>query len=70
MDSIAVDLGGGSPVIVGDEAVLFGAVPGGSETSSCMPVEDAARDAGTLHYELLVRVGARVPRVLSEGPGG
>lgn len=65
MDSISVDLGLDSRVAVGDEAVLFGEVPEDeAETSSRMLVEDAARDAGTLHYELLVRVGARVPRVV------
>ncbi len=64
MDSIAVDLGADSRICIGDEAVLFGALQGGPETPSLLPVEDAARDAGTLHYELLVRVGARVPRVV------
>jgi len=68
MDSIAVDVGAGSKVAVGDSAVLFGSLegePGAGETASCLPVEGAARAAGTLHYELLVRVGARVPRVVS-----
>jgi len=31
-----------------------------------LPVEDAAASAGTISYELLVRVGARVPRVYVE----
>lgn len=64
MDSITVDLGLDSRVSVGDEAVLFGALAGGPETPSLLPVEEVASEAGTLHYELLVRVGARVPRVV------
>ena len=63
MDSIGVDLGRESDVAVGDEAVVFGgSAP--DETASCPSVEEAALVAGTLHYELLVRVGARVPRVV------
>ncbi|MGH0034447.1 MAG: alanine racemase [Myxococcota bacterium] len=53
-----------APVAVGDEAVFFGVTEDGP-----LPVEDAARRAGTLAYELLVRVGARVPRRF-EGAGG
>jgi len=64
MDSLSVDLGADSRVAVGDEAVLFGALQGGPDAPSLLPVEVAAREAGTLHYELLVRVGARVPRVV------
>ncbi|MEN8181222.1 MAG: alanine racemase [Myxococcota bacterium] len=57
MDFITVDAGEG-PVEIGDEAIVFGAGPPGTPT-----VEEAARVAGTIPYELLVRVGARVPRV-------
>jgi alanine racemase len=60
MDYITVDVGGAA-VRVGDEAILFG--PG-------LPVEEAALAAQTIGYELLVRVGGRVPRRLvaaSEG---
>ena len=64
MDSVAVDLGDDSRVSVGDEAVFFGALDDAPETPSLMSVAAAAQDAGTLHYELLVRVGARVPRVV------
>jgi alanine racemase len=46
-----------APVSVGDEAIFFGTTPDG-----VLPVEEAATAAGTLSYELLVRVGARVPR--------
>jgi alanine racemase len=58
MDSITVDVGD-APVELGDEAVLFGR----SEHAGSLPVEEAAEAAGTLSYELLVRVGGRVARV-------
>jgi alanine racemase len=58
MDYVGVDVGD-VPVEPGDEAVLFGAGDDGA-----LPVEDAAQAAGTIGYELLVRVGARVPRVV------
>ena len=60
MDSIGVDVGRDVDVQVGDEAVILGTARDGSNG---VPVEDAADAAGTLSYELLVRVGARVPRV-------
>jgi alanine racemase len=44
---------------VGQEAVAFGVARSGER----LPVEDLARAAGTMPYELLVRIGARVPRV-------
>jgi alanine racemase len=56
MDYIGVDVGA-ARVEVGSEAVIFGAGPDGG-----IPVEEAAEDAGTLSYELLVRVGSRVAR--------
>jgi alanine racemase len=58
MDFLTVDAGD-APVEVGDEAVLFGV----SESGETLAVEELARAAGTLSYELLVRVGARVPRI-------
>jgi len=57
MDYVAVDAGD-TPVEIGDEAIVFGAQAG-----AALPVEDAAVAAQTLPYELLVRLGARVPRV-------
>jgi len=56
MDYVGVDCGE-APVEIGDEAILFGVGPG-----SRLPVEEVAACAGTISYELLVRVGARVPR--------
>ena len=59
MDFVGVDVGE-APVAVGDEAVVFGVG---------LPVEEAAAAAGTIPYELLVRVGSRVPRVyVGDGP--
>ncbi len=52
MDYIGVDVGD-DPVGIGDEAVLFGIDE--------LPVEEVAELAGTIPYELLVRVGKRVP---------
>ena len=57
MDYVAVDAGE-TKVEIGDEAIVFGAGSGG-----VLPVEEAATAAQTLPYELLVRLGARVPRV-------
>jgi alanine racemase len=57
MDFVTVDAGDG-PVETGDEAIVFGAGPPGTPR-----VEEAARAAGTIPWELLVRVGSRVPRV-------
>ncbi len=53
MDYISVEVGT-HPVEIGDEAVVFG--------EGRLSVEDAAAAAGTIAYELLARVGRRVPR--------
>jgi alanine racemase len=58
MDFVTVDVGD-APVAIGDEAILFGAGAAGR-----LPVEEAAEAARTISYELLVRVGTRVPRVV------
>jgi alanine racemase len=57
MDFITIDAGD-ARVAIGDEAILFGEGQG-----TRLPVEEAAAAADTIAYELLVRVGARVPRV-------
>ncbi|SEL07236.1 alanine racemase [Streptacidiphilus jiangxiensis] len=56
MDQFVVDLGGDSAE-VGDLAVLFGPGDRGEPTA-----EDWARAAGTISYEIVTRIGARVPR--------
>jgi len=57
MDQLVVDVGD-HPVAVGDEAVLFG-----DPTEGSPPVELWADAAGTINYEIVTRIGPRVPRV-------
>ncbi|MEU5956843.1 alanine racemase [Streptomyces sp. NPDC047525] len=57
MDQFVVDLGGDEPE-VGSEAVLFGPGDRGEPTA-----EDWAQAAGTIAYEIVTRIGSRVPRV-------
>ncbi|MCX4576926.1 alanine racemase [Streptomyces sp. NBC_01571] len=57
MDQFVVDLGGDEPE-PGTEAVLFGPGDRGEPTA-----EDWARAAGTIAYEIVTRIGTRVPRV-------
>ncbi|MDX3619313.1 alanine racemase [Streptomyces europaeiscabiei] len=57
MDQFVVDLGGDEPA-AGDEVVLFGAGDRGEPTA-----EDWAKAAGTIAYEIVTRIGTRVPRV-------
>ncbi len=54
MDTTVIDVGSAADVEVGDWVECFGAHIG---------VDEVADRAGTLGYELLTRVGARVPRV-------
>jgi len=56
MDTLTVDLRGHPRARPGDEVVLWGAE---------LPVERLAEAAGTIGYELLCRVGSRVPRVVA-----
>ncbi|MBC9725705.1 alanine racemase [Streptomyces sp. TRM68367] len=57
MDQFVVDLGGDEPP-AGAEAVLFGPGDRGEPTA-----EDWAQAAGTIAYEIVTRIGTRVPRV-------
>jgi alanine racemase len=63
MDQFVVDLGG-DHAEVGDEAVLFGPGTHGEPTA-----EDWARAAGTISYEIVTRIGVRVPRTYVGGAG-
>ncbi|MGM1017366.1 MAG: alanine racemase [Actinomycetota bacterium] len=56
MDQFVVDVGD-APVGVGDEAVLFG-----DPTLGLPGATDWADVAGTINYEIVTRIGARVPR--------
>ncbi|MET7457038.1 alanine racemase [Streptomyces sp. NPDC005574] len=63
MDQFVVDLGGDEPA-AGAEAVLFGPGDRGEPTA-----EDWAQAAGTIGYEIVTRIGTRVPRVyVNKGP--
>jgi alanine racemase len=61
MDQFVVDVGDDS-VEPGDEVVVFGPGDGGEPT-----VEDWARAVGTISYEIVTRIGPRVPRVYTGG---
>lgn len=63
MDQIVIDLGPGAGEVAGDRVVLFGPGIDGEPTA-----EDWAVAAGTISYEIVTRVGARVPRQYTGGP--
>ena len=56
MDQFVVDVGD-HPVAVGDEVVLFG-----DPTLGAPAADDWATAAGTINYEVVTRIGPRVPR--------
>lgn len=56
MDQFVVDVAD-APVAVGDEVVLFG-----DPTLGVPAADDWARAAGTINYEIVTRIGPRVPR--------
>lgn len=58
MDQLMVDVGHIEDVLPGEEAVLFGIQEG-----SALPVEEVADKIGTINYEIVCMVGARVPRI-------
>lgn len=65
MDQVVLDLGAGSDAVPGDEVVLLGRGVDGDPTA-----QDWAEAARTINYEIVTRLGARVPRVyvgLDEG---
>jgi alanine racemase len=58
MDQVVVDAGPDAQVRIGDVAVVFGDAEAGEPTAT-----DWASAAGTIDYEIVTRIGARVPRV-------
>ncbi|MDO5634329.1 MAG: alanine racemase [Micrococcus sp.] len=62
MDQFVVDLGPDVVAEVGDEVELFGSRSG-------IPADAWADAAGTINYELVTRIGSRLPRVYRESPG-
>jgi alanine racemase len=57
MDNVTIDVGAGTEVSVGDEAILIG-VDGGERISA----EDVAHRLDTINYEVTCGLTARVPR--------
>ena len=62
MDQLVVDVGD-QQVEAGDEVVLFGAGDQGEPTA-----QDWAEAADTISYEIVARIGPRVPRVYTGAP--
>ena len=61
MDQVVIDIGE-HQVSVGDTAVLFGPGDDGEPTA-----DDWAEAIGTINYEIVTRIGGRVPRVYRGG---
>lgn len=64
MDQLVVELGPESDEDVGDEVILFGSGEQGEPTAA-----DWAAWCDTIGYEIVTRIGSRVPRVYRGGPG-
>lgn len=64
MDQVVVDVGD-APVAAGDWAQLLGTGEDGGPTA-----QDWAEAAGTINYEIVTRIGPRVPRVYVGGEAG
>ena len=62
MDQFVVDLDAGDAVAAGDEVVLFGPGTAGEPTA-----DDWARACGTIHYEIVTRMGGRLLRRYTGG---
>ena len=59
MDQLVLDLGPDSDAVVGDEVVVLGRGADGEPTA-----QDWAEAAGTINYEIVTRMGPRLPRVV------
>jgi len=60
MDQFVVDLGINSSAKTGDEVIVFGDGSAGEYT-----VDEWAKASGTINYEIVTRIGSRVPRIYS-----
>ena len=58
MDQFVVDLGSNSLAKTGDEVIVFGDGAGGEYTA-----DEWAKASGTINYEIVTRIGSRVPRI-------
>ena len=63
MDQVVLDLGPDASVAAGDEVVLLGVGADGEPTA-----QDWAEAAGTINYEIVTRMGPRLPRRHLGGP--
>jgi len=62
MDQFVIDLGPASSAQAGDRVTLFGTGESGEPTA-----QDWAQATGTISYEIVTRIGSRVPRVYVGG---
>ena len=60
MDQFVVDLGSDSLAKTGDEVIVFGDGSHGEYT-----IDEWAKACGTINYEIVTRIGVRVPRIYS-----
>jgi alanine racemase len=60
MDQFVVDLGADSLAKTGDEVIVFGDDSQGEYT-----IDEWAKACGTINYEIVTRIGVRVPRIYS-----
>ncbi len=58
MDQFVVDLGINSSAKTGDEVIVFGDGSSGEYTA-----DEWAKASGTINYEIVTRIGSRVPRI-------
>lgn len=63
MDQVVLDLGPYASEQDGDVVTLFGSTDGLAHSAPVPSAEDWAAAAGTISYEIVSRVGSRVPRV-------
>lgn len=63
MDQVVLDLGPAARERAGDVVTLFGASDGVAHGAGVPNAEDWAEAAGTISYEIVTRIGTRVPRV-------
>ena len=71
MDQVVIDLGpddgGAAPAAAGDLAVLWGDPAAAGADPATPTAQDWAEACGTIGYEIVTRLGARVPRVARGG---
>lgn len=61
MDMCMADVSSIQDVQIGDEVVLFG-----NQCGATLPVDELAGILGTINYEIVCRIGRRVPRVYTD----